>query len=173
MDLRHPPHSITKAKSWDRQNRVWPICVSAGGMLGEGSHSSVYLSALTLSRPLSARTLTGEVSVACKMADPDEEALAHLEFEADNYASFPKHLQEDWCGLNMVPPIKTPVPACAVVPKFYGYYKPVFDEEAFKSESEEARAQMKACIEELSPILLVEHCGTPIVTSEDFHVDKK
>ena len=147
--------------------------LSAGSMLGEGHHSSIYLSALTLPRPLSARTLTGEVSVACKMSDPDPEAWEHLENEAKIYASFPKHLQEDWCGLNMMPPIKTPVPACAVVPKFYGYYKPAFDEEAFRSESEEVRAEMKAFIERLSPILLMEHCGIPIVTSKNFHVDKK
>jgi len=45
----------------------------------------------------------------------------------------------------MVPPLSWPVPAGPVVPKFYGYYLPTGVER-----------------HRLSPILLMEECGTPV-----------
>ncbi|THH09022.1 hypothetical protein EW146_g8805 [Bondarzewia mesenterica] len=143
--------------------RVAHLRISKASKLGEGHHSTVYLSALTLPRPLSARTPTGEVSVACKMAHAlTREARRLLRNEGDIYNSFPKHLQEEWCGLNVLPPLRTPVPVAAVVPKFYGYYKPVYEEGKFVDQDEGMREEIRRCIEGLSPILLVEHCGQPI-----------
>ncbi|OSX65568.1 hypothetical protein POSPLADRAFT_1133679 [Postia placenta MAD-698-R-SB12] len=63
--------------------------------------------------------------------------------------SLPKHLMEDWSGLNLVAPHKWPVPADAIVPKFYRYYVPVKSRQTSSQRS-------------LSPILLVEECGVPI-----------
>ena len=64
------------------------------------------------------------------------------------YNLFPEHLTQDWCGYNLVHPIKYPVPVGPVVPKFYGYYVPKGHEET----DEDAP----------SPILLMEECGDPV-----------
>ncbi|KAI0320272.1 hypothetical protein OF83DRAFT_1169479 [Amylostereum chailletii] len=134
--------------------------------LGQGHHSDVYLAPLRLPEPLGARTPTGEVSVACKMARPAESARALLDNEGDIYARFPKHLQEEWTGLNLVPPIKMPVPVCPVVPKFFGYYKPVVDDTILEGAEESLKDKITVWVEGLTPILLLEHCGTPIEPSK-------
>ncbi|KAF9219164.1 hypothetical protein BS17DRAFT_789925 [Gyrodon lividus] len=70
----------------------------------------------------------------------------HLMWEAENYQNFPEHLFQHWNGYNIVPPIHDPVPVHAVVPQFYGYYIPA----------------RRSPWSYFSPILLLEHCGTPI-----------
>ncbi|KLO09419.1 hypothetical protein SCHPADRAFT_566026 [Schizopora paradoxa] len=100
------------------------------------------------------RPPTAKVSVTAKLAMPrfydtgdddidDEDHVQHLANEAWCYMNFPAHFSEHWTGYNLVPPIKDPVPVGAVVPQFYGYYRP---------EKEEKGKFM-------SPILLLEHCG--------------
>ncbi|KAF8333622.1 uncharacterized protein EI90DRAFT_2994581 [Cantharellus anzutake] len=152
--------------------RTAELRLSLSYKLGKGNHSDVYLVPLRLPRPLSARTPTGEVSVACKMAhDRSRRARELLENEARVYASFPSYMFEEWNGYNLLSPkFKNPVPVGPVVPKFYGYYKPIYDAEYYaedeKDLDEESKKSMKAFIEGLSPILLMEHCGEQIDSRE-------
>ncbi|KAJ7741197.1 hypothetical protein DFH07DRAFT_751215, partial [Mycena maculata] len=93
-----------------------------------------------------------------------------LHNEGKIYGAFPKHLMEDWCGFNLVAPITHPVPVRAVVPKFYGFYVPT-DEATDEADEEEALLQFKYSKsytdwQRMSPILLLEECGKPIVSSE-------
>ncbi|KAF7361064.1 hypothetical protein MSAN_01137300 [Mycena sanguinolenta] len=111
--------------------RIARLNLSSAPILGTGNHSVVCRAALRLPPPLSAsaaRSSTGEVAVAAKTAHSGSEARALLRNEGKMYDAFPKHLQEDWCGLNLVAPIVHPVPVGAVVPKFYGYYVPVMED---------------------------------------------
>lgn len=71
----------------------------------------------------------------------------HLKQEAKNYQKFPAHFFKHWNGYNIVPPLHDPTPIGAVVPQFYGYYVPE------KGDGDQGY---------LSPILLLEDCGTPI-----------
>ncbi|KAK0432334.1 hypothetical protein EV421DRAFT_1505056 [Armillaria borealis] len=71
----------------------------------------------------------------------------HLKQEAKNYQKFPAHFFQHWNGYNIVPPLHDPTPIGAVVPQFYGYYVPE------KGDGDQGY---------LSPILLLEDCGTPI-----------
>ncbi|KAK0460229.1 uncharacterized protein EV420DRAFT_1268145 [Desarmillaria tabescens] len=71
----------------------------------------------------------------------------HLKQEAKNYQKFPAHFFQHWSGYNIVPTLQDPTPIGAVVPQFYGYYVPE------KGDDDEGY---------LSPILLMEDCGTPI-----------
>ncbi|KAF8333619.1 uncharacterized protein EI90DRAFT_3121968 [Cantharellus anzutake] len=153
--------------------RVAELCLSLTYRLGRGNHSDVYLVPLRLPRPLSARTPTGEVSVACKMAhDRSYEARELLENEARIYASLPSHMFEEWNGYNLLSPYfrHRTVPVGPVVPKFYGYYKAVYDPEYYAEDEEdldeESKESLKAFIEGLSPILLMEHCGEQINPTE-------
>lgn len=73
----------------------------------------------------------------------------HLQKEAENYQSFPKHMFEHWTGFNKLRALEDPVPVGALVPQFYGYYKP-------------ERSQKKSG-GYLSSILLMEHCGKQIL----------
>ena len=91
--------------------------------------------------------LTAKANVVAKLSMQGDPHLAH---EAENYQSFPSHLSEHWSGYNIIPPLHDPVPVGAVVPQFYGYYVP---EEKSGDESSPTY---------LSPILLLENCGTPI-----------
>ncbi|KAJ6589323.1 hypothetical protein B0H19DRAFT_235705 [Mycena capillaripes] len=105
--------------------RIAYLNLSSAPRLGVGNHSVVHRAALRLPRPLAGRSPTGEVTVAAKAGFSGEEARRLLHNEGKIYDAFPKHLMEDWCGLNLVAPITHPVPVHAVVPKFYGYYVPV------------------------------------------------
>ncbi|PBK62155.1 hypothetical protein ARMSODRAFT_838638, partial [Armillaria solidipes] len=71
----------------------------------------------------------------------------HLKQEAKNYQKFLAHFFQHWNGYNIVPPLHDPTPIGAVVPQFYGYYMPE------KGDGDQGY---------LSPILLLEDCGTPI-----------
>ena len=129
--------------------RVAQLNLASAPHIGEGHHSHVYRARFRLPEPLTARSPTGEVTVAAKVAMFESEARSLLENEGKTYNQFPKHLMEDWCGLNLVPPLKNPVPVQAVVPKFYGYYKRDI-EGVDKRDDENPHA---------SPILLIEECG--------------
>ncbi|KAF9233295.1 hypothetical protein BU15DRAFT_54086, partial [Melanogaster broomeanus] len=76
----------------------------------------------------------------------------HLAREAQNYQKFPEHFFQNYNGYNIVPPIHDPVPVHALVPQFYGYYTP-------GPGSEVPTVMMRLY---LSPILLLELCGSPI-----------
>lgn len=90
--------------------------------------------------------LAAKVSVAAKLSIQYD---VHLEREARNYQKFPTNLFEHWD----VPPLHDPVPVGAVVPNFYGYYTP-----------EKREVDKNGYVQYLSPILLIEDCGVPIVT---------
>src|SRR6202035_889936 len=64
---------------------------------------------------------TAKVMVVAKLSFRYD---SHLEVEASNYWSFPSYLFEHYNGYNIVPPLAAPAPVGAVVPQFYGYYKP-------------------------------------------------
>ena len=114
-------------------------------LVGIGNHSNVYRATLTLPKGLSARTPDGKVTVVAKTSFPDPGDRALFDNEAKIFDSFPRHLSEEWCGYNMVSPLSWPVPVGPVVPKFYGYYMPIGEKK-----------------DELSPIMLMEECGTPV-----------
>lgn len=65
------------------------------------------------------------VSVAAKLALINSADRELLENEGRIYDAFPEHLQESYCGYNLVDPMDHPVPVGACVPKFFGYYVPV------------------------------------------------
>ncbi|KAF7334500.1 hypothetical protein MVEN_02279500 [Mycena venus] len=124
--------------------RIAHLNLSSAPCLGVGNHSAVFRAGLRLPYPLSARSPTGEVTVAAKTGFSGDEARKLLSNEGKIYGAFPKHLQEDWCGLNLVAPITHPVPVHAVVPKFYGYYVPVMEDvERAKQEAVHAWKQKK------------------------------
>ncbi|EPQ53121.1 hypothetical protein GLOTRDRAFT_79187 [Gloeophyllum trabeum ATCC 11539] len=102
------------------------------------------------------------VTVAAKTAFPAHDPRWLIRNEARTYDKFPQHLQEEWCGYNLVTPIRYPVPVGAVVPKFYGYYEP-FEQHA---------GPHKAEWEKRSPILLLEECGSPI-EPKNFSLDER
>ncbi|KAJ8588562.1 hypothetical protein M405DRAFT_247812 [Rhizopogon salebrosus TDB-379] len=84
----------------------------------------------------------------------------HLEREAKNYQRFPSHFFEHWNGYNIVPPLCDPVPVGAVCPQFYGYYTP------------DDPTDNTSCPHYLSPILLLEQCGSEI-DSKKLSLDDK
>ncbi len=161
-DPKRPSSSVTPTL------RVAELRLSLNWKLGVGNHSDVYLVPMRLPRPLSARTPTGEVAVACKMAhERSDHGLELLDNEAKIYSSFPDHFFEEWIGYNLLTPkFKDPVPVGPIAPKFYGYYKPIYDSEYYAEEErdldDESKANVKSFIEGLSPILLMEYCGEPI-----------
>ncbi|KAL4259657.1 hypothetical protein AB1N83_008574 [Pleurotus pulmonarius] len=106
-----------------------------------------------------------------------------------------RHLMEHWTGVNLITPdIAQPVPVGAVVPKLFGYYVPTDEAEAaIKSTATEATQTRRedpdgdeywrySSYDEdelnepaettLSPILLLEDCGTPIKPHE-MHIDDR
>ena len=113
--------------------------------IGMGNHSMVYRATLTLPKGLSARTPDGKVTAVAKVSFPHSRDRLLLHNEGKIFSSFPKDLSQEWCGLNMISPLAWPVPVGPVVPKFYGYYMPTGEKK-----------------DTLSPILLMEECGTPI-----------
>ncbi|KIY48886.1 hypothetical protein FISHEDRAFT_73219 [Fistulina hepatica ATCC 64428] len=86
------------------------------------------------------------VGVAAKLSFQGDD---HLEREAQNYQSFPRHFFDEWSGYSLVRPIKDPVPLAPVVPQYYGYYVPA-------DESSEGAEYY------LSPVLLLEDCGKQV-----------
>ncbi|KAG1788551.1 uncharacterized protein HD556DRAFT_1245010 [Suillus plorans] len=92
---------------------------------------------------------TATVSIVAKLSfeyDP------HLTQEAANYQSFPDHFFQHWNGYNVIPPIHEPIPVGALCPQFYGYYTP----------DNPTGGKYRGRRRYLSPILLLEHCGSEI-----------
>ncbi|KAI0063834.1 hypothetical protein BV25DRAFT_1883095 [Artomyces pyxidatus] len=145
-----------------RPPRIATLSLDEATALGSGHHSQVFLAPLILPEPMSA---TGPVSVTCKLAydgdDGEYSAETHLANEAAVFSAFPRSLQEDWSGLHSAKPDQRPEFMPAVVPKFYGYYKPSVDPSA-----DHISCRLAAWINSLSPILLMEHCGTNICQSK-------
>lgn len=145
---RHYPVFHEEDDECLNKHREAHLYLDRDGLLGVGHHSNVYRATLTLPDGLSARTPTGQVTVAAKTAFHYGEARSLLKNEGEIYNAMPRHLSEEWCGLIMVPPLNWPVPAGPIVPKFYGYYTPT-----------KANGDSEAS---LSPILLMEECGTRV-----------
>ncbi|KAI0063840.1 hypothetical protein BV25DRAFT_1823904 [Artomyces pyxidatus] len=147
-----------------RPLRTATLSLDDAKVLGTGNHSKVYLAPLWLPETMSA---TGAVSVACKLAcdayESTHSAKSHLSNEAAMFSAFPRSLQENWTGLHAAKPDQRPEFMPAVVPKFYGYYKPSTDSSAGPMPVDLARS-----IKRLSPILLMEHCGTNITQSGSY-----
>ncbi|MCJ1438787.1 hypothetical protein MMC27_008177 [Xylographa pallens] len=160
------PDRIGEGDSQRRYHRVLPAIPHKGRELrtahlnlsrfklcGTGNHSSVYHASFLPPPPLTTnfRSLNGYVTVIAKTTFPSSRDRAHLDNEAEvlNKLSTKanRHMQQEWCGFNLLPGLTRPVPVGPVVPKFYGYYKP------------EPQADST---EHLSPILLVEDCGVPV-----------
>ncbi|CAL1710134.1 unnamed protein product [Somion occarium] len=135
--------------------RVAHLYLHKQNTLGAGHHSDVYRAPLTLPPPLSAHSRNGNVVVAAKTSLARRSARELLQNEGLIYSKFPKHLMEDWCGYNIVAPIKHPVPVGPVVPKFYGYYLPEGVSSSGALDNSTA-----------SPILLLEECGEPVQPSK-------
>jgi hypothetical protein len=121
-DVTPPPSSNTTPQ-------IAYLNLACAPLLGTGHHSNVHRASLRLPPPLTADSPTGEVTVAAKVAFRVSSARELLDNEAKIYDAFPEHLMEHWCGLNLVAPIKEPVPVGPVVPRFYGYYIPVKDDD--------------------------------------------
>ncbi|KAK7030824.1 hypothetical protein VNI00_013932 [Paramarasmius palmivorus] len=95
----------------------------------------------------SARTPpTMKVKLTAKLGMYGDSHLAH---EGLAYQKFSQSMSEHWTGYNVVYPLHEPTPCGAITPGFYGFYKP--DKEASDHP------------DYLSPILLLEDCGKPIV----------
>ncbi|TBU30409.1 hypothetical protein BD311DRAFT_659140 [Dichomitus squalens] len=140
---------------------------------GSGNHSFVYRAPLTLPPPLSGRSPTGQVTVAAKLAYSRCTAHELLHNEARVYDTLPKHLQEDWCGYNVVPQCRFPVPVGAITPKFFGFYLPVDKEGKFMMKRHAGCSEDEPhAVEWASPILLMEECGTPVEPAE-FTADQR
>ncbi|KIK82200.1 hypothetical protein PAXRUDRAFT_725815 [Paxillus rubicundulus Ve08.2h10] len=101
---------------------------------------------------------TTRFTVAAKLSIQHD---THLAREAENYQSFPEHFFQYWSGYNFVPPIRDPVPVHALVPQFFGYYTPVLEHENKEASMDEEKEESDQK-PNLSPILLLEHCGNPI-----------
>ncbi|MCJ1381777.1 hypothetical protein MMC17_004888 [Xylographa soralifera] len=148
------PATQHEGPSPERELRTGYVDLSRTSLCGTGSHSSVYRASFLPPPPLTTnfRSLKGYVTVIAKTAFPSRVHRAHLDNEAEVLTKLStkdhRHMQQEWCGFNLLPDMARPVPVGPVVPKFYGYYKP----QPHETES----------TEHLSPILLVEDCGVPI-----------
>ncbi|KAH8827438.1 hypothetical protein DL96DRAFT_1606683, partial [Flagelloscypha sp. PMI_526] len=103
-------------------------------------YSCLPLRKLHMSRP------TVTVRVAVKLTRPGDD---HLFSEARHYQEFPSHFFEHWSGYARVPPALNPVPVGAIVPQFYGYYRP---------KPQEIGIPMMYHM----PLMLLEHCGQQV-----------
>ena len=135
--------------------RVAHLHLAHQNRMGVGNHSLVHRATLTLPTPLSAHSRNGRVTIAVKTAFSRASARKLLVNEAKMYNLFPEHLSQDWCGYNLVKPIRHPVPVGPVVPKFFGYYMPVGAYSGLHYAHDVSKGT--------SPILLLEECGNPIV----------
>jgi len=129
--------------------RVASLYLCATHLGGVGHHSSVYRAPFALPEPLTtnSRSRNGQVTVIAKIAFVGSGPRQSLENEAKIFDTLSsekyRHMQQEWCGLNVIRGLLNPVPVGPVVPKFYGYYVP------------DDQGKHKG----LSPILLTEDCG--------------
>ncbi|MCJ1320806.1 hypothetical protein MMC15_006147 [Xylographa vitiligo] len=154
-DAGHPPKDEVRTAYLD---------LSRNNLCGTGNRSSVYQASFLPPPPLitNFRSLKGYVTVIAKTAFPSKKHRAHLDNEAEvlNKLSMKarRHIQQEWCGFNLLAGLTKPVPIGPVVPEFYGYYKP-------QPQSEST--------DHLSPILLVEDCGVPVKEGRLSQTDKE
>ncbi|EPT03271.1 hypothetical protein FOMPIDRAFT_1116483 [Fomitopsis schrenkii] len=154
------------------RERVGTLCLG-GPMLGEGHHSTVRRAPLQLPPPLSAFGQHRMVTVAAKRSFGNISARRFLRHEASIFNLLPRHLQEEYCGYNLVSPIRHPVPVRAVVPKFFGYYVPLAADGTWRDDTYEShREDDTTSVEGLSPILLMEECGDPVAPHK-FSIDDR
>ncbi|RPD60675.1 hypothetical protein L227DRAFT_547709 [Lentinus tigrinus ALCF2SS1-6] len=168
-----PRDSDEDKPSAKKEELVAHLYLHPANQFGSGHHSFVYRAPLTLPPPLSARSRTGQCTVAAKLAYRRCTAHRLLRHEADVYNAFPKDTQEEYCGFNVVPPChRYPVPVGAIVPKFFGFY--VAEGESSRPHSEHAICSEDGpCrVDWMSPILLMEECGQP-VEPEKFTADQR
>ncbi|KAA1475647.1 hypothetical protein DENSPDRAFT_435667 [Dentipellis sp. KUC8613] len=131
------------------QPHVAHLYVNKHGVMGEGHHSMAYRASVRLPYPLSAHSPNKQVTVAMKLAMGRQSAREMLQNEATVYNSFPRYLMEDWCGYNLCTPDHAyPVPATAVVPKFFGYYVPEFEKENKTEDGASSGTQEKQSTEQ-------------------------
>ncbi|KAI9069031.1 hypothetical protein FKP32DRAFT_1641399 [Trametes sanguinea] len=176
-DAASAPEPVAQSTSGER---VAHLYLKESNRLGTGHHSDVYRAPFTLPPPLSAHSRTGQVTVAAKLAFPHCTAHLLLHNEARTYAAFPEHAQQEYCGYNVVPPCRFPVPVGPIVPKSYGFYLPVGDDGKIVDGYRREIAKHGACMGQyepcevpwLSPILLLEECGEP-VKPKKFTVDQR
>ncbi|KAG7442741.1 uncharacterized protein BT62DRAFT_1079115 [Guyanagaster necrorhizus] len=126
--------------------RIATLDLSGAPLLGKGGHSAVRKAGIRLPVPLTTQTGDPHVSVAAKLAFSLSEDRELLENEGRIYDAFPDHLQESYCGYNLVASMDHPVPVGACVPKFFGYYVPVQEEEE-ASRRQEALNRIKKEVE--------------------------
>ena len=144
-----------------------------GPVLGEGHHSTVRRAPLLLPSPLSAFGQHRMVTVAVKRSFATVSARKFLRHEAGIFSLLPRHLQEEYCGYNLVSPIRHPVPVRPVVPKFYGYYVPIAEDGTWRDDGYEGRREDDLTqAPGTSPLLLMEECGDPVVP-EKFNIDDR
>ncbi|KAI0761349.1 hypothetical protein BD413DRAFT_486168 [Trametes elegans] len=169
----YPVLKCDDAETVDGGPRTAHLHLSKANRIGTGNHSYVYRAPLTLPPPLSAHSPTGQVTVAAKLSYQRCTAHGLLRNEAKVYDSFPKHIQEEYCGYDIVPPCRFPVPATAVVPKFFGYYLPVNERGDVLDNHHDNCSEDNPCdVDWPSPILLMEECGNPVEPSK-FTVDQR
>ncbi|RDX52430.1 hypothetical protein OH76DRAFT_1433883 [Lentinus brumalis] len=170
---RFYPTPINDEENGDSKGKVSQLYLNKTNRFGTGNHSFVYRAPLTLPAPLYASSQSGQVTVAAKLAYDRCTAHGLLHNEARVYDSLPKHTQEDWCGYNVVPQCRFPVPVSAIAPKFYGYYLPVDDTGNIKLNEHNDCSEDRPCrVEWPSPILLMEECGNPVQPSK-FTADQR
>ncbi|KDR72254.1 hypothetical protein GALMADRAFT_74168 [Galerina marginata CBS 339.88] len=158
VDLKYEgPYRVVKSRVGYQDLSKAPYCEHLRAL-----HSSIH-------------PLTAKVHVAAKLSLEGDD---HLAREAENYQAFPRHFFEHWSGFNVVPPIWDPVPVGPIVPQYYGYYVPEdkvskYDVKAMEKSEEdmdvdEQQPQPLRKIKQpyLSPILLLENCGSPIQPEE-------
>ncbi|RDX52419.1 hypothetical protein OH76DRAFT_1470364 [Lentinus brumalis] len=159
--------------SAQKEELVAHLHLHPANQLGSGHHSFVYTAPLTLPPPLSARSRTGQCTVAAKLAYNRCTAHTLLKNEGEVYNALPKHTQEEYCGFNFVPPChRYPVPVGAIVPKFFGFYVPVSDSHSDDVVHADCSEDEPCRIDRMSPILLMEECGKP-VEPEKFNADQR
>lgn len=141
----------------DRNLNIASLHLSAKHLHGVGNHSSVYRAPFILPPPLTAnsRSKDGSVTVIAKTGFSSSRHRDFLKKEAHVFNTLSsdkyRHMQQEWCGLNVIRGILDPVPVGPVVPKFYGYYIP---EQGVNDDKN------------LSPILLMEDCGMPVQAND-------
>ena len=131
--------------------------LSSLNLHGVGNHSWVYRAPFLPPAPLviNSRSATGHATVIVKTSFPGNQNTEHLENEAaflgDLSMDTSRHLQQEWCGLNLLPGMTRPVPVGPVVPKFYGCYIPDLQDTG-----------ASWAVESIGLLLLMEDCGMPI-----------
>ena len=163
---------FTDPERKEKEN-VAHLYLSKANRFGVGNHSHVYRAPFTLPPPLAAHSPTGQVTVAAKLAYHRCTAHNLLHNEARVYDTLSEDMQEDWCGYNVVPQCRYPVPVGAIAPKFFGYYLPVDADGKVSKGSHPKCSEERPCdVEWASPILLVEECGSPVKPSK-FTLDQR